>query len=116
LGTRLVFADDEARNTTVQLKDPALAMLPAASVEPRVKIGIVGSKALEDDVGLVYFVRLAFDDVRQLHRLHAEQALYPLERFIDGENIGAEAGSVRAPVEADILRNDEVDGFSPNNS
>ena len=60
----------------------------------------------------VYFVRFPFDDVRQRHRLHAEQPLYPLERFLDGEDVGAEAGAVSAPAEADILRDDEIDGFS----
>jgi hypothetical protein len=108
---RLVLADDEAGNVAVQLKDPALAMLLAAFVEPRVKIRIVGSKALEDGVRLVYFVRFALDDGRQIHCLHAEQPLYPLERFLDGEDVGAEAGALTAPVEADILRDDEIDGF-----
>jgi CO/xanthine dehydrogenase Mo-binding subunit len=76
------------------------------------RTGIVSSKALEDGVRRVYFVRFPFDDVRQRHRLHAEQPLYPLECFLDGEDVGAEAGAVSAPAEADILRDDEIDGFS----
>jgi len=35
-----------------------------------------------------------------------------LERFLDSEDVGAEAGALSAPVEADILRDDEVHGFS----
>src|SRR5262249_16387412 len=57
LAMRLVLADNEARNVTVQLKDPALAMLLPAFVEPRVKAGVVPAKALEDGVGLVYLIR-----------------------------------------------------------
>ena len=112
MGVRLVLADDEAGNVALQLKDPALAMLLAAFVEPRVKTTIIGSKALEDGVRLVYFVRFAFDDVRQRYCLHAEQPPYPLKRFLDGEDVGAKAGAVSAPVEAEILRDDEIDGFS----
>ena len=111
LAMRLVLADNEARNVTVQLKDPALAVLLPAFVEPRVKAGVVPAKAFEDGVGLVYLIRFALDDVRQIHRLHAEQPLYPLERFLDGENVGAEIGAVSASVETDILRDDEIGGF-----
>jgi hypothetical protein len=36
-----------------------------------------------------------------------------LERFLDGEDVGPKTGAVSSPVEADILRDDEIDGSSP---
>ena len=108
---RLVLADNEARNVTVELKDPSLAVLLSAFVEPHVKAGVVPAKTFEESVGLLYLIRFALDDVRQIHRFHTEQPLYPLERFLDGENVGTESGAFRASVKTDILRDDEIGGF-----